>query len=255
LKQSSDQANGLATLREAIRPAVQTLLERVRADLGDDVVSLAVVGSAVTEDFHPRFSDINTVLVVKRRSHELLRLLAGYGKRLGRLKLRAPLLMTGEYIDRSVDVFGVEFLDFQLNHAGVYGPDPFAELEFGREAVRLQCERELKGALISLRQGYIRALGKQKLVAGLLIDCAGQLAPLLRAMLWLIDVDRPRCAAPTVTAAAEAFEFEPDGLMTLMDFKRRHITPPSHQVETLFETAYQVVDHLARRVDRIGEAS
>ena len=255
VNEPTHQANGLDALREAVRPAVGLLLKRVCADVGDDVVALAVVGSAVTEDFHPRFSDINTVLVVKRRSHRLLEILAGYGKQLGKLKLRAPLLMTAEYIDRSLDVFGAEFLDFQLNHVIVHGSDPFADLQFGREAVRLQCERELKGALMTLRQGYIRALGKPKLVAGLLVDCAGQLAPLMRAMLWLTGAERPRCAAATVTAAAEAFDFTPDGLMALMDVKRRHERPPSDQVAALFEEVYRVVDHLARQVDQIGETS
>ncbi|MFW6153913.1 MAG: hypothetical protein ACOC95_01735 [Planctomycetota bacterium] len=255
MNDTDTQTSGLEALREEVRPAVGRLVERVRADIGDERVSLTVVGSAVTEDFHPKYSDINTVLVVKRRSHELLELLAGYGRRLGKLKLRAPLLMTPEYIDRSLDVFGVEFLDFQLNHVVVDGPDPFADLKIGGGDVRLQCERELKGALISLRQGYIRALGKPKLVAGLLVDCAGDLAPLMRAMLWLTGAERPRSATATVTAAAEAFEFTPDGVMTLMEAKRRHERPPTDQVAALFETVYRVVDHLGRKVDQIGEAS
>ncbi|NLF31927.1 MAG: hypothetical protein GX591_13690 [Planctomycetes bacterium] len=255
MRQADEQASGPAVLREEVRHAVGLLLERLGTDVGDDVVSLAVVGSAVTEDFHPRFSDINTVLVVRRRSHRLLQVLAGYGRQLGRRKLRAPLLMTPEYIERSLDVFGVEFLDFQLNHAIVRGSDPFAGLRFGREAVRLQCERELKGALMALRQGYISALGKPRPVAGLLADCAGKLAPLMRAMLWLAGADRPRCAAPTVAAAAGAFQFEPEGLSAVMDSRHRRVRPPAGQVETLFEAVYRVVDHLARKVDEIGEAS
>jgi len=165
------EANPIDLLREEVRSPVRYLLTRLQEDLGQNLVSLCVVGSALTGDFHPRYSDINTVLVVGHRSHRLLQLLGAYGKRMGRRKLRAPLLMTTEYIQRSVDVFGVELLEFQSNHAVVYGPDPFAGLSFRKEDIRLQCERQLKAALIKLRQGYIRAMGKPKIVAGLLAEC------------------------------------------------------------------------------------
>jgi len=246
--------NDLAGIREEVRAAVRLLLDRTREDFGDDVLSLSVVGSAVTDDFHPKFSDINTVLVVRRRSQRLLQVLAAYGKTMGKKKLRAPLLMTPEYIERSLDVFGAEFLDLQLNHVVVHGSDPFTELSFRKEDVRLQCERELKAALMSLRQGYISALGKPKPVSGLLIDCVSELAVLLRAMLWLTDAERPRCALPTVEAAAEAFEFEPRRISVLMNLKLQHARPAPGQVEGLLEDVYQVIDHLARKVDQIGQA-
>ena len=159
-----------ASLRREIRPALATLAEKLLSDLGDNLRSLTVVGSAVTDDFHPQRSDINTVLLVARRSHELLHTIAGYGKTMGKLKLRAPLLMTDEYLQSSRDSFAVELLDFQLNHTTIIGPDPFAGLTFKKEDVRLQGERELKAALIKLRQGYISRLGRGKLIGQLLID-------------------------------------------------------------------------------------
>ena len=110
----------ISRLREEIRPAVKFLAERLGEDMGENLLSLCVVGSSLTEDFDPKYSDINTVVVVKRRGHELLQQLAGYGKSMGKKKIRAPLLMTPEYIEQSLDVFGVEFLEFQFNHAVVY---------------------------------------------------------------------------------------------------------------------------------------
>ncbi len=249
----TDEASNIDLLREEVRSPVQHLLTRLREDLGDELLSLCVVGSALTGDFHPKYSDVNTVLVVRRRSHRLLQLLGGYGKSMGKRKLRAPLLMTSEYIQQSLDVFGVELLEFQLNHAVVYGPDPFAELSFRRQDIRLQCERQFKAALITLRQGYIRAMGKPKIVAGLLTECVSELAVLLRALLWLTDTDRPREALATLEVAAKTFEFDSQKLSPIMELKQQHVRPPADQVEAIFENVYQVVDHLARKVDRIGE--
>ena len=248
-----DAASQINLLREEIRPAVQILLTRLVEDLGDNLLSLSIVGSALTGDFHPTSSDINTVMVVQSRSHQLLQLLGGYGKIMGKRKLRAPLLMTTEYIQQSLDVFGVELLEFQHNHLVITGTDPFNELKFRKEDVRLQCERQLKAALIKLRQGYIRAMGKSKIVAGLLIECVSELAVLLRALLWLKDLDRPSQAIATLEMAAGAFEFDSKKLIQIMNMKLLRISPGSDLVETIFEDVYQVIDHLGRSVDQIGE--
>jgi len=249
-EERAEQVN-VNQLRPEVRKPVESLVGKLRADVGEAVQSLCVVGSALTDDFDPKRSDINTVLVVTRRSHDLLQLLAGYGAKMGKMKLRAPLLMTPEYIRQSLDVFGVEFLDFQLNHAVVYGSDPFAELTFRKEDVRLQCERQLKAALINLRQGYIRALGKGKLVGELLLRCVGELAVVLRAMLWLTDQQRSRQALPTLQKAAEVFDFKADAISQLAEMKVRHSRPAAEQVEMLFENVYQVIDHLAGKVDQL----
>ena len=246
----SQQLN-LDPLPEIVRPAVEFLATKLIADLADNLVSLSVVGSALTADFHPRRSDINTVLIVQRRSRELLTQLAGYGTTMGKKKLRAPLLMTLEYIAQSLDVFGVEFLDFQLNHTVVYGPDPFTELAFTAENIRLQCERQLKAALIQLRQGYIQSLAKPKLVADLLTACVGELLVLLRAMLWLSDADRPTLAQATLEQAAEKFNFELAPLTQLINCKQQHTRLPADRIETTYESVYQTIDQLARRVDQL----
>lgn len=252
--ENTQRKDAILSLREEVRGPVAFLLSRLKEDLGGNLSSLSVVGSALTGDFHPKHSDINTVLVVGRRSHELLKQLASLGREMGRRRLRAPLVMTAEYIERSADVFGVEFLDFQLNHVVVHGSDPFAGLHFEKEDVRLQCERELKAALIRLRQGYVRALGKPKIVTGLLAACVADLAVLLRAMLWLKDVDRPREALPTLKAAADKLDFDADKLHRMMTLRLNHARPQPDEIETLFEGVYQVVDHLSRTVDTLGKA-
>ena len=240
-------------VHQEAQSAVKFLAKQLTTDLGDNLESLTVVGSSLTGDFHPKKSDINTVAVVGKRDQALLRKLAGYGSRMGRLRLQAPLLMTKEYIEQSLDVFGMEFLDFQLNHSTIYGSDPFTDLKFKKEDVRLQCERELKSALIKLRQGYIRAMGKTKIVGQLMIGCIGELLPLWRAELWLTDTDRPKEAQATLETAAEKFSFKTQGLKELLEVKKEHSHLPAERVEGLFEELYELVDQMAARVNQIGK--
>ena len=238
-------------LQVLIRDLVKDFTERLLAALGDNLQSITVVGSSLTEDFRPGTSDINTVLVLDRQNTDSLNAVASLAKPMSRKKLSPPLLMTTSYIDRSQDVFGVEFLDFQLAHKTVMGDDPFASLSFDKKDVRLQCERELKAMLIRLRQGYIAAAANKKLVRDILISTAKGMAPLLRAMLWLKDIERSARAESTFNKAAGEFSIDTNSLASAMKWRFEKIRLNENEMETSFESVYSAIDQLADIVDKL----
>jgi hypothetical protein len=159
--------------------------------------------------------------------------------------------MTESYIAQSLDVFGVEFLDFQLTHQTILGDDPFEALTFDKKDVRLQCERELKAMLIRLRQGYIASAANKKLVRDVLISTAKGLAPFLRAMLWLKDIDRPAQAEPTFKKTAEKFSLNLESLTTARNWQSQNARLSETEMENAFETVYSTVEKLSLIVDKL----
>lgn len=238
-------------LHAQIRDSVTAFAEKLLTALGDNLQSITVVGSSLTEDFRPDFSDINTVLVLGRQNLSSLNAAAALAKPMSRKKISPPLLMTQSYIERSRDVFGVEFLDFQLAHETIMGDDPFASLAFDKKDVRLQCERELKAMLIRLRQGYIAASANKKLVRDILISTARGMAPLLRAMLWLKDVDRNARAVPTFGKAAGEFSIDTNPLTSAIQWRHEKIRLSESEMENAFESVYSVIEQLAGIVDKL----
>ena len=234
-----------------IRDSVKDFAERLFAALGDNLQSITVVGSSLTDDFRPGQSDINTVLVLGGQTPASLNAVASLAKPMGRKKISPPLLMTQSYIERSRDVFGVEFLDFQLAHETIMGDDPFASLEFDKKDVRLQCERELKAMLIRLRQGYIASAANKKLVRDILISTAKGMAPLLRAMLWLKDTDRSAQAEPTFVKATEEFSIDTNPLTSAMKCRHEKIRLNENEMENAFESVYRLVEQLSDIVDKL----
>ena len=170
---------------------------------------------------------------------------------MSRKKISAPLLMTPSYIERSLDVFSVEFLDFQLTHQTILGDDPFAGLTFKKKYARLQCERELKATLIRLRQGYIAAAANRKLVRDILISTAKGLAPLIRAIFWLKDIDRPNRAEQTFNKAAEQFSMDLNSLVAVEKWGHQKIRPDENQIDNTFKSIYSTVEQLAETVDKL----
>jgi len=238
-------------LQMQIRDPVKDFAERLLAALGENLQSITVVGSSLTEDFRAGQSDINTVLVLGEQTLASLNVVASLAKPMSRKKISPPLLMTQSYIEQSRDVFGVEFLDFQLVHETIMGDDPFTSLEFDKKDVRLQCERELKAMLIRLRQGYIAAAANKKLVRDILISTAKGMLPLLRAMLWLKDIDRNAQAELTFVKAAEEFSVDMNPLKSAIKWRHEKTRLSETEMENAFESVYSVVEHLSEIVDNL----
>jgi len=241
----------LDTLREGIRDPLRAMLDDLQAALRDNLRSLTVVGSSLTGDFKPGDSDINTVAVLDSHGTETLNSIASLTRSFSRDRLSPPLLMTPSYIERSRDVFGIEFLDFQLTHQTIFGEDPFASLTFEKANVRLQCERELKAMLVRLRQGYIAAGGKWRAVHEVLVATAKGLAPLVRAMLWLQDVERPTTMAPALRKASEQFKVNLEAAVAAHQwrFKKPRLTPVD--IQNHFAAIFGAVDSLATTLDEL----
>jgi len=241
----------LDALPTQVRESIKDFTEKLTSELTEHLQSITVVGSSLTEDFRPGQSDINTVLVLDKHNLSSLNAIASLAKPMRKKRISPPLLMTKSYIEQSLDVFGVEFLDFQLTHQTILGDDPFKALNFNKKDVRLQYERELKAMLIRLRQGYIASAANKKLVRDVLISTAKGLAPFLRAMLWLKDIDRPAQAEPSFSKAAEQFSINLESLETVRNWQNQNTRLSGIEMESAFESVYTTVEQLVLIVDKL----
>ena len=149
-------------LKADIADRFKPFLDKVLEQHQDLIHSVHIVGSALTQDFDHKASDINSVIVLKKMDLKFLEFLAPLGKKFGRKRIAAPLIMTPEYIDTSLDVFPIEFFNIQQLHLTIYGDDNWLDLNIKKSDLRRQCEQELKVRHIGLRQGYVSAAGDQK---------------------------------------------------------------------------------------------
>jgi hypothetical protein len=168
-------------MREPLRYYVRL----IRDVFGQEAQSLTLFGPVVTGGFDPATQTARTALVVERVALPTLRRLADHGARLGKAGIAAPLVMTPKYIRASLDSFPLEMIEIQQQGAVAFGDDLFAGLTFEDAHVRLQCERELKRALLSLRQGLLATAGRERHVPALHREAADQLLRTLRGLLWL----------------------------------------------------------------------
>jgi hypothetical protein len=242
----------LTGLVPAVANKIGPMLDDLLKEHASNIHSIHVTGSAVISDYHEKFSDINSVVVLRDMDLKFITFLAPLGKKYGKKKIAAPLVMTPEYIGTSLDAFPVEFLDFKLIHKTVYGPDIFATLEIAKAPLRLQVEREIKTKLIHVRQGYISSLGKKENLSSVLVRSFTGSMALFRAIIKLLGKEPPVARTEVITAVGSACGIDIAVFTDLLLLKADRIRPGGQELYSLFERYYNALEATGKIIDELA---
>ncbi len=196
----SDDLQGLERIPASMHQSLEAYVKTVREHVGAKFLAATVFGSIVAGTFDPARHTVRNVVVLETIELAGLRRLAKEGMKLGKAKISAPLMMTPDYIQQSLDSFPLEFLEIHQQHVCLTGTDYFQDLAFEDSFIRLQAEREIKTILIGMRQGLLAAAGREKLLSGIEGDVVERLIRTLRGLLWLHQQREP---LPALTVLAE----------------------------------------------------
>jgi hypothetical protein len=224
----------------------QDLLEGLESDL----ISMAVVGSAVTKDYLPGRSDINSVVILKDVKVAHLHAIAPLGRKYGKRGVAAPTILTPTYIETSRDVFALEFLNLRMAHKTVYGEDLLSTLEVKPEDLRLQVERNLKTLLIRLRQGFIRSAGDAGILGEGIAAVARDVFPEVRGILHLLQKPVPFVREEDLRSVAEASGIDVKSVTPIL-LDREASRLSLEEAESRFATLYGFLQLLSEKADEL----
>lgn len=233
------------SVAEKITPMVEDMLK----EYASNIHSFHIVGSAVIPDYNEKLSNINSVVVLHNMDLQFIKFLAPLGKKYGKQKIAAPLVMTPEYIDQSLDAFPIEFLDFKRLHKTVYGHDLLKDLQIAAPNLRLQCEREIKTKLIGLRQEYLSSLGKKKLIAAVLVRSFTGSMALFRAVITLLGKEPPVPRAEVITMLGSATGIDTEIFEKLLILKADLLKPSEQELASFFERYYNALEATGKIID------
>ena len=105
-------------LKAALSPRLKNDLENFISNLkviySGELISVVLYGSVASGEFSNRHSNLNLLVVLKETD---LRTLGRAAKAVLKLnKSIHPLFLTPDYINRSTDIFPIEFLDMRENY-------------------------------------------------------------------------------------------------------------------------------------------
>jgi predicted nucleotidyltransferase len=137
------------------RVAAGEAVEATRQALGDRLLGATLYGSVATGDFDPAHSDVNVAFMLATLgASELERLRPLHGA-WSKRRVTRPLLLSKESLDRSIDVFPLEYLLIREHHDTLSGEDLFRGLSIDAGELRDQVERTLRAQELGLAWTYL----------------------------------------------------------------------------------------------------
>ena len=169
-----------------------------------------------------------------------------------RRKVSTPLFLTESYISSSLDSFPIEFLNMQKSYQVVFGEDVLQELVFDKHHLRLQCEKELKGKLLQLRQGFLESGGKSK---NLTFIIGNVLLPLLSQFFGHCSISRIKLllgsSGSIISLVSQEFGIDEQTFVTLLQIKEGTEKLSSKALSSLFENYIREIRKLANTADQL----
>jgi hypothetical protein len=240
-----------------IEPSAETLaaargwLDPVRAVLGPEFLSAYLTGSVLTQGFDPKHSRINLLVVARALEPQTLtRLRAGIAPTKKPPHVD-PLFLSRGQIEKSLDVFPIEWLDIQERHLRIEGEDLFQSLEVPRTYLRLQCEHELRGKHIQLRQTYLLSSRNASDLERTLKASASSFAALFRTLLRLRQEPVPADHAHVIQRVADVFGLEAPALLGahLARYSGRRYA--ADEITTIYARFLEAIDRLVNAIDQL----
>jgi predicted nucleotidyltransferase len=210
--------------------------------------SAVLYGSAARGDFVPGRSDINLMLVLEQLTAPVLRSLSRAFSAWRKATPEPPLILSRAEWNRASDAFPIEITDMRLSYQVLRGSDPLAGVQVDLADLRKALEREFRGKLLRLRQGYASYAPEPAALGSLGLQSAATILVLLRGVLTVAGKPVPTDATELAGAAAALIGFEPEHLLHVVrhrsDREWRCGAPEFENYMGAVEQTAQFVDQL-----------
>jgi len=184
------------------------------AALGD--YSAVLHGSAARGQYRAGWSDINVVLIVDAMGTDTLERLQAPLARWREVAHALPLLLTRAEWRRSADAYPLEIAEMQTGYRVLRGTDPLTGLVVRPTDLRQALERELRGKLLRLRQGYALLHGDGTKLGDFVRRSVSTILFLARGVLVLVGEAPPGDPVDLVQALGRVAGFDGDVLARLV---------------------------------------
>ena len=234
-------------MRATVSKVVDPFLEETDKALGSGY-SAVLYGSAARGDYIPGRSDINLMLVLEQLTPTILKSLSraftGWRKSLP----EPPLILSRAEWSRASDAFPIEIADMRLSYRVLRGGDPLEGVQVDLADLRKALEREFRGKLLRLRQGYSTFAPDPAALGALGLQSAATILVLLRGVLTVARKPVSADSTELVKDAAAQIGFDAEHVLHVV----RHRADREWRCQAEdFENYMRAVEQTAGYVDQL----
>ena len=196
-------------------------IERIKTSAGTNLVSAILYGSAAQGDFHPEYSDLNLLCVVRETSFSVLTRISEVVEWWRGKKHNPPLVLTAEELRTTADVFSIEFLDMKQRYRVLWGEDVLRNLEVPMHLHRSQLEYELREKLFLLRQHVMLAGVKEAQLWDVMLQSLSSFTTLFRHVLVEMGETERQHSLDAVNELASRLNFDASPFVNLIEVRAK----------------------------------
>jgi predicted nucleotidyltransferase len=224
-------------------------VEKTRAAAGENLVSIILYGSAAEGEFHPKYSDLNLVCVLRDASFSSLSKIAAVIEWWRGKKHRPPLVLTQSDLRTSADVFSIEFIDMKQRHRVLYGEDVLSNLDVPMQMHRSQLEYELREKLFLLRQHLLVAGSNEKQLWEVMLNSLSSFTTLFRHVLIEMGEQGRKHSREAVMELSARLNFDSSAFVQLMDVRASKAGRKQLRAAEVVAKYLSAVEKVAEAVD------
>lgn len=224
-------------------------VQKMRQAAGENLVSIVLYGSAAEGEFHPEYSDLNLLCVLRETSFAALAKIAEVVIWWRRKKHHPPLVLTAQELKDSADVFSIEFIDMKQRYRVLYGEDVLRDLHVPMQLHRHQLEYELREKLFLLRQHLLLTANDEKQVWEVMLQSLSSFTTLFRHVLVEMGEQSRKHSRDAVTELAAKLNFDGSAFVQLMDVRAKKTDRKQLRAADVAQRYLSGIEKVASAVD------
>ena len=226
------------------------LAQKLKAAAADNLKAVILYGSAATEEFHSKHSDLNILCLVDQADAAHVEALHGAVEWWIRRGQRPPLVFTLEELRRSADIFTIELLDMKSRHRILYGENVLAEISVPLHYHSIQVERELRTDWLRLRQAILAAPKKTKVYLDLMVSSFSAFAALFRHALIALGEAPAETKREAIDRIAQFAGADPAGFQTILSLREGKLSARDINIQKTLNQYFSFVAAVTDKFDR-----
>ena len=237
-----------------IDPKLSEFVQTLKGAADENLRAVILYGSAATEEFHAKHSDLNLLCVVNQAGAAQLKALHAPIEWWIRRGQRPPLVFTLEELRKSADIFTIELLDMKSHHRVLYGENLLAEISVPLRYHAIQVERELRTGWLRLRQAILAAPPKPKVYLQVMTASFSSFAALFRHALIALGEAPAGTKREAIERMAQFSGADPAGFRAVLELREGKLKERDVNIEMTLNQYFAFVEAVTEAFDRRLEA-
>ena len=223
------------------------LIEKLKENLGDNLVSVIAFGSQA--NVVDAKNNLNLMVVTNELHAKNLYQLSKPVQKWVKAKNPVPVIMNRAEWYSSFDVYAIEYGDIRSNYKIIYGEDLVKDIVISKSDLRLQCESELKDLLLKYKVNFLMNINSDKEMKRFLDVVIKTILVIMRSILRLHNSEVPYRAVDIIEFVSNYIGFNKEVMIKLAKVKYENDSISKKELEYVEAILLEDIQNMLRQVD------